>query len=207
MLVTTCPPSLPQPPTTTPSSRSALHPIHIHTHCHSVFSLTPTHSQSAQVDPRQWRTQRSAPPLLHFHHRLHLRTFFWGCCYCISYAHMHTLSSHTHTLSTNTHTLSHTPAADPLKSVLDDGARDDLPLPTFTASSTTPSSGAAATASRLARSFRAQDVDNLLSVLGNGVLAPELRRSAAEQVCVCVCVKGGGPLLLLLAWRAASVRK
>ena len=52
--------------------------------------------------------------------------------------------------------------------VLDGGARDDLVIP--------PAS------SRLARSFRGQDVDSLLAILANANLAPELRRSAAEQL-------------------------
>ncbi|GLC57227.1 hypothetical protein PLESTB_001201500 [Pleodorina starrii] len=59
-------------------------------------------------------------------------------------------------------------AADPFRLVLDGGARDDLVVP-----SANP---------RLARSFRPADVSNLLSILGNGELAMELRRSAAEQM-------------------------
>lgn len=52
--------------------------------------------------------------------------------------------------------------------MLDSGARDDLLPPQPNA--------------RLARSFRPQDVTNLLAILGNAALAPELRRSGAEQL-------------------------
>lgn len=55
-----------------------------------------------------------------------------------------------------------------MQAVLDSGARDDLLPPQPNA--------------RLARSFRPQDVTNLLAILGNAALAPELRRSGAEQL-------------------------
>eukprot|EP00798_Chlamydomonas_sp_ICE-L_P021728 gene21728-28749_t len=57
--------------------------------------------------------------------------------------------------------------SDPLKVCLDNGARDDLTL------SSNP---------RLSQTFRTQDVSNLLAILGNPSLAPELQRSAAEQL-------------------------
>ncbi|GFH12484.1 RTTN_N domain-containing protein [Haematococcus lacustris] len=63
-------------------------------------------------------------------------------------------------------------ASDPLKAVLDDGARDDFILPRATAAAANP----AAAAGRLSRSFRVQDADNLLTILSNPALATELRR-------------------------------
>jgi hypothetical protein len=59
---------------------------------------------------------------------------------------------------------------DPLKAVLDGGVRGEgLALPRATA----------AGAERLARSFRPQDVDNLVAILGNAALATELRKCVA----------------------------
>ncbi|KAF5833751.1 hypothetical protein DUNSADRAFT_9818 [Dunaliella salina] len=92
--------------------------------------------------------------------------------------------------------------ADPLIAVLDNGARDDLLLPSASGPVAvqadtsgfdhgTPSTSAYPTslvltgpgaAARLARSFTPQHADNLLSILANPALAPELRRSAAEQL-------------------------
>ncbi len=68
-------------------------------------------------------------------------------------------------------------AVDPFKAVLDGGVRDPLAVPGSLAQGVDRSDPlTAALSSRAGRSFRPQDVDNLLSILGNGALAADLRK-------------------------------
>lgn len=85
-----------------------------------------------------------------------------------------------------------THAGDPLKSVLDGGLRDTFVIPGISSSSLSSSLNPnetlmkqapnTTTESRLSRSFRVQDVLNLISILGNASLGTELRKSSAEQL-------------------------
>ncbi len=75
----------------------------------------------------------------------------------------------------------------PTQVVLDNGARDDLLVPAASWRAHGPPAAHGGGAgggggSLLSRGFRPADVSNLLAILANGSLAPELRRSAAEQL-------------------------
>lgn len=67
--------------------------------------------------------------------------------------------------------------------VLDSGARDDLLVPAAGwRAHGPPGAYGGGGGSLLSRGFRPADVSNLLAIVANGSLAPELRRSAAEQL-------------------------
>jgi rotatin len=66
--------------------------------------------------------------------------------------------------------------------VLDGGARDDLIIPSVLPQHHRHSSVSTHRSNHFANSFRPADVTNLLAILANGTLAPELRRSASEQL-------------------------
>jgi hypothetical protein len=101
-----------------------------------------------------------------------------------------------------------TAAGDPFKSILDDGARDDFVLPgsgPAAGASTGSGSGGDGVmtgAARLARAFRTQDADNLLTILGNASLAPELRRWECNGCCAWIATFR----IRSASWRGTSRR-